>query len=260
VHLADYFAGFYIQTSTFQGGKLVTKDLWTRLVLPLLFASGLAIFIHTKWAADGFFLNLSAGLIGILITVSYVDWILRRNERQKWALTDVRIASRLRILLNGTLSGIRGGLGFGPEIFDESVLSTGDPIAIHSEIIRIGQHVISPTAKQRIRKLDPRGWKLLAAHLQNAHNGAVSFLNAFQARLSPDQITRLLDLQESLANSLTFYSVFPDLAGVAASQLPETRTPPEILQRHGYESTEKELQRVIKLSKELSDSVAPRDA
>ena len=83
----------------------------------------------------------------------------------------------------------------------------------------------------------------------------MSFLQVFQSRLTPDQIGNLLDLEESLTGSLIFYMTFPDLAGVPGDRLPETRTPPEMLQRFGYESAAKDLTRVLTLCKKLSASL-----
>lgn len=234
----------------------MTKGFWGRLVLPLAFLFGLSLLIHREWPAEGFFLNLATEIVGILITISYVDWILKQHEKQRWQSTDKRIANRLRILLNATVSGIRDGLGFDPDIIDERVLMSQNPIAIHNESIRVAEHVISPVVYQRVRALDPRGWKSLATHITNAHNGTLAFLSAFQARLSPEQISDLLDLQEALSNSLTFYTVFHDLAGVPEDKLPQTRTPPAILQKSGYEATAKEIQTALALAKKLSQVFA----
>ena len=232
------------------------NGLLMRLVLPLLLVSFASIIIHIRWQAGGFFLNLATEIIGILITLLYVDWIIRQRERKKWLGTDERISNRLRILLNSTVSGIRDGLGFDIDILDQRVLSTLNPVAIHDEIMRVGKSVIAPIVHQRVSALDQRGWKSLTAHLVNAHNGALAFLTVFQTRLSPDQISDLLDLQEALEYSLTFYSIFPEMAGVPEDELPETRTPPEILQKSFYENTANDIVKILALSKKLSQSVA----
>ncbi len=238
----------------------MSRGFLTRLVLPLVVIFGVAILVHRVWKADGFFLNLATELVGILITICYVDWILRQHEKQKWLPTDVRITNRLRNLLNSTIIGIRDGLGCGPEVIDNRVMPTLDTIAIHKDIIRVAEHVIAPTALHRVQALDQNGWNLLARHIQNAHNGVLAFLNAFQARLSPDQISDLLDLQESLSNSLTLYALFPEIMGVPEDHLPQTTTPPKVLQQSAYESTAKEIQRICELAKRISASFDRVDA
>ena len=129
------------------------------------------------------------------------------------------------------------------------------PYTIHKDVLRVGEHVIAPAALSRIQDLDQNGWSKLARHIQNANNGVLTFLNAFQTRLTPDQISDILDLQESLAASLTHYSTFPDIMGVSADKLPKSKTPPELLQHFGCESTAKEVQKICALAKKLSESV-----
>jgi hypothetical protein len=233
----------------------MSKPLWMRLVLPLILFFGAAIFMNFVWEAQGFFLNLATELVGILITISYVDWILRHHEKLKWLPTDTRIANRLRILLNATISSIRSGLGFSDEVIDARVTATLNLVAIHKDIIRVAEQIIAPEALTRIQALNQDAWKSLARQIQNAHNGVLTFINVFQSRLSPDQICNLLDLQESLSNSLTYYTVFPDLMGVPEDKLPQTKTPPEMLQKFGCESTAKEIQKICELAKKLSESV-----
>lgn len=236
-------------------GQSVNAKLWPHLVLPLLVTSGVSIAIHRHWPVDGFFLNLATALLGILITIWYVDWILRRHERLRWLPADKRIADRLRILLNATISGLRSGLGFGTDVLNLDLVSSSNTLAMHKDVMRIAEHVIAPAALSRISAIDQAGWSSLARHVQNSHNGTLAFLNAFQVRLDPVQISDLLDMQESLLNSLTYYSTFPDIMGVPDHLLPPSKTPPEILRQFGCESAAKELRNVCALARKLSNSV-----
>ncbi len=232
------------------------KRLLFRLVLPLLMAFGLSLYFHTICQAGGFFINLAATFVGILITVFYVDWIIKKRENEKWLATDKRIADRLRNLINATVSGIRSALGFSADILNESILQTLDPIAIHNEMMRVAENVIAPVVNQRVNALDQRGWKSLVMQNTNAHNGVLNFLNIFQTRLSPQQITDLLDLQEALAKTLFFYQVFPDLAGVPKEELPQMNNPPEELQKGFCEGTARDIKEILTLAKKLSQSLS----
>ena len=229
--------------------------LRTRLVLPLVGTFALAMVFHSFWRADGFFLSLATNIVGILITICYVDWILRQHEREKWRATDTRIANRLRILLNAIVSCIRLGLGYGPEVFHDRVIASLDFIATHKEVIRVGEHVIAPSVHHRIRSLDADGWKSLARQIEHAHHSTLALLNAFQGGLSPEQIGHLLDIQEGLSNSLTSYTTFPELMGVPGNQLPETTSSPEQLQRYACESAANDIQEVLGIVKKLSETL-----
>lgn len=225
------------------------------LILPLVFVVGAAVAAHRYLNADGFFLNLATEVVGILITLCYVEWMLDQHEKTRWKSTDERIASRLQVLLNATISGLRSGLGFGPEILSQDIAATCDPYMVHKELVRVAEHVLAPEARSRVLALDRKGWSALAQHLRNAHNGIAAFLSAFQSRLTPDQISTLLDLQEALTSSLTSYTIFPDIMGVPLEELPRAKTPPVVLQRDGCESCARDLQRICALVKQLSDSV-----
>lgn len=239
--------------------RTVSRAFWKRLVIPLSGLFAVAIGIHWLWDADGFFLNLATELVGILITIWYIDWVLRQHERHKWKPTDTRIAKRLRIPLNAVVSSIRRGLGYEPEILNERVLESGNFIGCHKEIIRVGEHVIAPGIHQRIRSLDAIGWKSLAQQIGHIRNETLMFLTAFQNRLSPEQISHLLDVEEGLSNSLTFYSTFPELMGVPVGQLPKTKSPPEELQQFSCQSAANELRKVLCRAKQLSETVAEID-
>lgn len=208
--------------------------------------------MNLLWEADGFFVNLATEIIGIILTISYVNWVLETHEKRRWQTTNVRVMNRLLILLNGVISGIRNGLRIPPDIVDESVFKTGDIKAINKEVVRTALEIIFPAIYPQIISLQEESWRKLAGNLRNSNHQVIAFLDMFQNRLSPDQISTLLDIQEKLERSLIFYETFPDLAGVPKDRLPKTRTPPEQLQQDGYESTATHLQRTIELCSKLS--------
>lgn len=230
------------------------KSFWTRLFLPLASLFAISMFIHKQWEADGFFINLSTEVIGILITVFYVDWIIQQHEKRKWQSADQKINERLIILLNGIITRIRTSLEIDFDLLNDEKMLYQDLVVGHKELMRVAKDVIHPIVFQRIKMLDEKAWKTLHEQTKSSHNSLLSFLNVFQGRLDPDQIADLLDLQDALSKSLTFYTIFPELAGMPINRLPETRTPPEFLQLSGYETTAKQLQNVITLALKLSDS------
>jgi hypothetical protein len=225
----------------------------TQLVLPLLAASTLAILVHLRWPAGGFFLNLAAGFVGSLVTVGYIDWILRRHEKERWKDADSRINVRLSKLATTTITGIRTALGYGTEIFNQGTMATGSAELMRKEVLRIAAHVLSPTAKMRVAALNQDQWKTLVYHLQQASAECGVFLDRFSHRLEPRTITVVLDLQLHLESAQTFWHVFPDIAGVPVDQLPETNTPPDELQAAWCDLTANDIRKVLELSVTLSE-------
>ena len=211
--------------------------------------------MNLRWEADGFFINLATEIIGIIITISYVNWVLERHEKKKWQTTEERVTNRLLILLNGIVGGIRNGVGISPDIIDNRVLVTGNTQAINKEIMRAAIEIVLPAIYQQVFLLQEKNWRNLAENLQNANHQVITFLEMFQNRLSPFQISTLLDIQEKIERSLIFYETFPELAGVPKEKLPKTKTPPEQLQQQGYESTVTHLQNIIELCSRLSRTI-----
>ena len=120
--------------------------LVTQLVLPLVAAAALSALLHLRWPADGFFLNLAAGFVGSLVTVGYVDWILRRHETERWKEADSRFQARLSKLAFTTIIGIRTSFGYGTEVFDRVAMMTGSPEVMRNEVLRVAIHGLLPTA------------------------------------------------------------------------------------------------------------------
>lgn len=204
--------------------------LVTQLVLPLVAAAALSALLHLRWPADGFFLNLAAGFVGSLVTVGYVDWILRRHETERWEEADSRIQARLSKLAFTTITGIRTSFGYGTEVFDRVAMMTGSPEVMRNEVLRVAIHVLLPTAEARVAALNQEQGKSFAAHLQRASVDCGVLLDRFGHRLEPKKIAAVLDLQGHLDSAQTYWRVFPDVAGVPVAQLPKMNTSAEDMQ------------------------------
>ena len=222
------------------------KSLLLRLLLPLTIVFTVSIGLHHQFNFDGFFLNLATELIGIIITVAYVEWIIRKHEQTKWGATKQKIKERFIVFLNGLISGIRSNLGYQSDIYDERILDKGDPSLIHDELIRVAQQVLEPTVLHKLETLGPEEWKSMYRHMNLMHQVAKDLLVLFGSKLGPSLYEELLDLEEAIRNSMTMYVTFPEFAGVSDDELPETRTPPQELKRSIYKLTAEGIRTVLK--------------
>lgn len=226
--------------------------LLAKLVLPLVAATVLAVLIHLRWPADGFFLNLAAGFVGSIVTVGYIDWMHRRHEAERWKETDSRIDTRLSSFASATITEIRTSLGFGTEIFDQFALATGNPEMMRKEVLRVAIHVLTPTAGARIATLTQAQWRSFAAELQRASEETGVILDRFSHRLSPEAIATILDLQQHLESAQTYWRVFPDVAGVPVALVPKMNSSPEEFQAAWCELSAKDVRKVLDLTVKLS--------
>lgn len=227
---------------------------------PLLAATVLALLVHMRWPAGGFFLNLAAGFVGSMVTVGYIDWILQRHESERWREADSRIALRLSGLASATITTIRTSFGFGTEIFDRFAMAAGDVEAMRKEVLRIAEHVLTPAAETKIKALNQQQWKSFASQLQLASAECGVILDRFSSRLGPREMSLVLDLQQHLESALIFWRTFPDVAGVPIDQLPKTKTSPEELQVAWCELSARDIRKVLDLSIKLSSPVRAADA
>lgn len=237
------------------------RVLVRNLLLPLvaLFIAVLGFHFWLNWS--GFFLNLSAEVIGILITVAYVDYIVRRHEAVKLAPADERIRRRIQQVATAALNRIRSGLGYGTEVLDWSVLETADAKLFRAEAIRLGREVLEPSAYLRMESLDRKGWATLARHMQDAWQDADKMLQIFGPRLEPRVFALLVDIQDAVYDVLMPYTTFPDVMGVPENELPPNRAgvKPVALKRYYTKRSAEAIQRLSRLARELISWVDARE-
>lgn len=227
------------------------KKLWLCLVLPLAGLTVISLFLHTKVPADGLFINVATELLGIVVTVAYVDWVFKTHERSRWRGTSSRVDARLRTLATAAVSGLRSTLGFGIDILDESVLRKNDPRLASTEVMRVGVHVLAPSLRTRLGILDTKGWKTLAEHVQSVWREAERLQDQFGRHLEPAEQEVLLDMQQALDSSLILWRTFPDVVGVTDDDLPDTGLDPVGLREAAYDLAAEELRKVLNLSNTL---------
>ena len=215
----------------------MSRRLWTRLVLPLMALAGASLVVNHRWPAGGFFVNLATELLGIIVTVAYVDWVVRKHEADLWHGADSRIKDRLKRFGTAEITTIRVCLGYGVDILEQSEILSGDVSRGEREVLRVARHVLMPSVRARLDTLDQAGWKRLADQLRDLWREAERLIDRFGPRLEPRQLEVLLDTQQSLQEALSFVQVFPDLAGVPTDKLPNSKTPPELLKGQGYDAT-----------------------
>ena len=226
--------------------------LLIRLVLPLVAVSTLAVVAHARSPADGFFLNLATEVIGILVTVAYVDWLIRHHEEVRWRGAKERISTRLQYLATSTVTGVRVSFGFSTDVFDQPLMETRQPEAIRSEIMRVALHILVPATEARIGRLDAAGWNKLCTHLEAMSLECGKLLDRFGPRLRPAVIEGLLELQQSLDSAQAFWRIFPDIAGVPLDQLPRARGSTRELQLAWTQLAAEDLRRALQRAATLS--------
>lgn len=234
------------------------KHIITRLFIPLVTLAVLSIILNTFVEFNGFFINLATELIGIILTVMYVDYIIKKREAEKWENVENKISQALSTLVNATISTVRTAFGYGIDIIDYEVERavllnpTKNINLMHKELMRISKEILEPTALERISILDQKGWMSFIKGLQYLYGSADKFLTVHGAKLTPKQYELLIEFQEALNKIIIPYTTFPDIIGVPDDKLPKgTRTPADEMKSVLNESLAKDIRNLLSKVREL---------
>src|SRR5436190_3894852 len=167
--------------------------LKTFVPLAVAMASCLAFVAYTvpreKWPIDDLALNLASELFGIILTVWFVDQILKRHEQQRWTPVDETVASVFRISLQGlareaAFQGIAGPAGT-LELDRDTLLAGASADAIY----------------KRLSSLDRNQLSLHCDRLQSYHSEIQTLLLLHSQRLTPDVVSSVLRVLFELART-----------------------------------------------------------
>lgn len=231
------------------------KDLILRLLVPLLLLTIASLIAHTYIENDSFFINLSTELIGIIITVAYVDWAFRRQHTKDWQGVDERVVSRLQFFINTAITDIRLSLKYGTDIFDRKKLSSKDPEIMKLELMRVSKEVLEPTTQQRIESFDHESWEHFTRRIERILQETDNLISLYESRVHPDQYSILLDIQNAARHILKLYAAFPDVISNAVTKEMEAHSPslpPNIKKRFVSKDVGNELRGLLQRLRELS--------
>lgn len=79
-------------------------------------------------------LNLGTELIGIIFVVLYVDWIIKKSEKEKWLESDKIIKSKIEKIISVYGGALRQGLGY-ESPFSVDALNDINTNNVHKEIM-----------------------------------------------------------------------------------------------------------------------------
>jgi len=227
---------------------MVDPWLWKALIAPLGVGAIALIALHFLVPLGGLWINLSASLITIILTVLYVDRILKHQEATRWASATKLVSGRLSLLAATTITNIRGALNLpAPQIM---VATDNEVQQEYLYYCRVG---IEPAVLDSVQGLDIEGWKEVSKAIRASYGNAENALALLSARLDPRELELLMDLQNHLRTALLSYETFPDLLGVPDHLLPKIKTDPKFLRDHHVKWAASEIQAALKNCRELGE-------
>jgi hypothetical protein len=191
------------------------KKYVVMLVVPLVIVSVITLIINWIFPLDGFFINLSTEIIGIILTVVYVDLIIRRHEKMKWKNVNQRVSEQLIIMVNSVLSSIRDACKYSIEdVAGHDALYKLSRMNINNmtlELIKGTEKVIEPNLQNKIKNFDQTTWNTLTTNIGNIHNACINYVSMFANIMNPRQYELVLDLQNQSFKVYENFRCFEDI-------------------------------------------------
>lgn len=247
---------------SFEEMKKESKFLVKPFILPFsIIAVGLIIlslFIvkQSYWSTfQGLFLNLGATIIGIIITVVYVNYVLSKQEKQKWNGVSTNINNRIKSCLINII-----GLFYGNFELNITSMNLNDVLKIimapidndpesFKDIINIGKK-IEKTPK--LKDIDQKRLDHLFKSISHLQDKLLNLIQLFGDKIEPPILQDLLELEEKLKWFTNFYPTFFSLF---LSNKRTFKTMEKELDNEFYDTLEPMLRRILSLTLELMEKM-----
>lgn len=181
------------------------KELVKYLLVPLVLLLALIIWLHFCLNWDGFFLNLTAEVIGIIITVLYVDYILKRRDKFLYESVDNNINKRINDFILSCFLAIRTSLGVRGDISDDISIYAKKPKDLWVILNKAIKDTIEPNLFKSVAALNQNYWLNLNSEMENIINSTNNILNIFGQRLEPKLYSKIMELQDCATIIRLFY-------------------------------------------------------
>lgn len=199
-------------------------------MIPLLIASGLtfgiAYSINKSLDYSSIFLNLSTDFIMVIVTIWYVDRILKRHEDEKWKDVDFSIKYKLYNLANSAIETICTPIGIHDKSLPEfqefenrfkTNQTTGTNADYYGDFAKkfvAGRlnHIPGDTpedkfATERIKKVNisEEVCRKIYEQLKNYERDATQIIDFYSSRLTSEQLKALMNFQFFIQGNINRY-------------------------------------------------------
>ncbi len=198
---------------------LFSGFLWKKLIIPLSIGTTILFVLAVCIPWRGLFVNLTTTFLGILITICYVDFVLKQHNKERWAQTMVQIESRIQRFAIVSVTQFRVAFKIGPGVINKAVMDINDPSSIRKEIIRVIERELLPFVENGVHNMDKKDWLSLVRQLQLMREWADRLVAAHGNHIDPLLYSLIMKIGDETDGLLTFYATYPDVIGVPDSEL-----------------------------------------
>ncbi len=194
--------------------------LLKKLVFPLCMAALVSMLVSLgvpdPWRS--LLVNMAATFLGSIVTVFFVEAILRRGEEQRWKRFRGHVGKQATILAIGTASSVRNALAIPPPDIQNDEGVVPNPAQMRQMMISMIEEDLL-LASNRMKQMDQDDWRIFARNLLGAMRNCELLLTLFGPKLDAEIAVLVLDLYEKAREVLIPYEIIPDLLGVPFEKL-----------------------------------------
>lgn len=155
-------------------------------------------------------LNLGTEFAGIFLTITVIDWILKRNNKIKWENSEKLLLKKVKKINNKFNASIR--------TFNGTTITFPDVEASEENIIRFNislleqtEQIIIPQLQRTITSIDSDRWKELFNNLKELNQYLIQTVLLFGEKIEPEIHSDLLIIQIFLEEKIELYSAVPEM-------------------------------------------------
>lgn len=198
--------------------------LFNVLVLPLTL--GAAVLMAASYCVPepwrSLFVNLAAGLAGSVITVFYIEKIIRRNEQYEWTRVKEHVGRQVNILANATTSSVRLALRIDVPMPSNVAEAISDPRHLRTMMLELIERQLLPGISG-LSQMNQDAWRIFANNMIGCVKDAERILSLFSRSLDPTIMGLILDIHEKARALLSQYQTWPDMLGVPFAEMKPNR-------------------------------------
>jgi len=176
------------------------RSLVIGLVIPLLILSVFFLYLSRPVSYQDVVLNLATDFITIIITVFYVDWVLRQHDEVAWSQAEHYIASEVSVIGNSFIRDVADHLRIEDEIFQ--TIDSMDIQEIQSNILNRVRDIDRFVLEDAIAVMTKERWRDLISMVDARRADSTTVLSQFAPKMSPRQLESILEFRKSVRLSL----------------------------------------------------------
>jgi hypothetical protein len=155
-----------------------------------------------------------------MVTVFYIEKVLKRNEREEWNKVLGHVGKQVNFLANGTTTSIRVALGleWRSKPVQEELEISQNPHLMREMMLKLIEEDLLPQISQ-LSEMDQKPWRIFATSMQGVIADVERIITLFSKNLDPTIMGLILDMHEEARGLLGHYMIWPDLLGVPLDEL-----------------------------------------